>query len=124
MRASHAVTWLALMVPSGIAALGCGLADVFRPAGLESVTLAYVGDTLLAAGDTVWFTVTVQADGVPLAQPRLRITSSDTSVIGLTGGLDSLIARNRGTATLTMRLESSILSDTAPTLVQPLRVRP
>ncbi len=123
MRPSHAVTQLALTVTSGIAALACGLSDVFRAPGLQRVTLTYVGDTLLTLGDTVPLTVTVEAAGAPVPGPRLRVTSSDTAVIGLTVGVDSLIARDRGTAALTIRLESSILTDTAPTLVQRLRVK-
>ena len=30
----------------GAAALACGFADVFRPAGPEAVTITYVGDTI------------------------------------------------------------------------------
>jgi len=124
MRPSHAVTRLALTGFGGIAALACGLSDVFRSSGLEAVALTYVGDTVLTLGDTVPFSVTVVAAGIRLSQPHLRVMSSDTARIALTAGLDSLIARRQGTAALTIQVESSMLTDTAPTLVQPLRVKP
>jgi len=124
MRPSHAVTRLALTGFGGIAALACGLSDVFRSSGLEAVALTSVGDTVLTLGDTVPFSVTVEAAGIRLSQPHLRAMSSDTARIALTAGLDSLIARRQGTAALTIQVESSMLTDTAPTLVQPLRVKP
>src|SRR5438093_979309 len=43
MRPSHALTRLALTGFGGIAALACGLSDVFRSSGLEAVALTYVG---------------------------------------------------------------------------------
>ncbi len=125
MGPSRAVTRLARVVLLAIAAVGCGLADVFRSTGAEAVTLVYQGVTLVPLDSTVPFTVTVQVGGATLSQPRLRITSSDTSVIALTPRNDSLIGRKIGTATLTIRLENSMLTDsaTAPTLVQPLHVK-
>jgi len=52
------------------------------------------------------------------------MTSSDTSVLDLTAGQDSLWAKRNGTATLTIRVESSIVTDSAPTLAQLLKVLP
>ena len=58
-------------------------------------------------------------------RPHLTMWSSDTGVFDLTAGRDSLAAKSGiGTATLMIRLESSILTDSAPTLAQSIKVRP
>ena len=125
MVSARPVVRLALTVVGGMAALACGFADVFRPAGPEAVTITYVGATTLHRDSTVPFSVEVEVGGGPLPAPRLRMTSSDTSVFDLTAGQDSLVAKSRnGTATLTIRLESSILPDSGPTLAQSIRVLP
>jgi len=108
-----------------MAALACGFADVFRPAGVERVTIVYVGDTILHRDSTAPFSVVVEARGTLLDRPHLTMWSSDISVFDLTAGRDSLAAKsNIATATLMIRLESSVLTDSAPTLAQPIRVRP
>jgi hypothetical protein len=124
MVPARPVVRLALTVVGGMTALACGFADVFRPAGSEPVTITYVGDTVLRRDSTVPFSVVVEAGGGPIPGPRLRMTSSDTSVFDLTVGQDSLWAKRNGTATLTIQVESSILTDSAPTLAQSLRVLP
>jgi hypothetical protein len=128
MVPARPVVRLALTVVGGMAALAtlaCGFADVFRPAGPEPVTITYVGATTLHRDSTVPFSVVVEVGGGPLPTPRLQITSSDTSIFGLTAGQDSLVAKSRvATATLTIRLESSILTDSAPTLAQSIKVLP
>src|SRR3989442_7881297 len=102
MRSPRSAVRLALAVVMGAAALACGFADVFRPAGSEPITITYVGDTILHRGSTVPFSVVVEAGGGPIPGPRLRITSSDTSIFDLTAGRDSLVAQSRKrTATLT-----------------------
>src|SRR5882724_13540405 len=116
------VVRLALTVVGGMAALACGFADVFRPAGVERVTIVYVGDTILHRDSTAPFSVVVEAGGTPLDRPHLTMWSSDISVFDLTAGRDSLAAKSIATATLMIRLESSVLTDSAPTLAQPIRV--
>jgi len=114
-----------LTVGGGMAALACGLADVFRPAGPEPVTITYVGDTIVRRDSTVPFSVVVDARGTLLDRPHLTMWSSDTSVFDLTAGRDSLVAKSSiSTATLMIRLESSILTDSVPTLAQSIKVRP
>src|SRR5438034_4650462 len=125
MVPARLVVRVALTVVGGMAALACGFADVFRPAGPEPVTITYVGDTVLPRDSTVPFSVVVAAGDGPLSAPHFRMTSSDTSIFDLNLGQDSLVAKSKnGTATLTIRVESSILSDSAPTLAQSLRVLP
>src|SRR5207253_1914333 len=124
MRPSRSAVRLTLAVVIGAAALTCGFADVFRPAGPEAVTITYVGDTILRRDSTVPFRVVVEAGGDQLPRPRLRTTSSDTSIVELTAGQDSLWAKRNGTATLIIQVESSILTDSVPTLTQSLKVLP
>src|SRR5467141_3682510 len=101
MRPGRSAVRLTLAVVIGAAALACGFADVFRPAGPEAVTITYVGDSILRRDSTVPFRVVVEAGGDPLPAPRLRMTSSDTSILDLTAGHDSLVAKSRtGTATI------------------------
>ena len=125
MVSARPVVRLALTVVGGMAALACGFADVFRPAGPEAVTITYVGATTLKRDSTVPFSVVVDARGTPLDRTRLTMWSSNTSVFDLTAGRDSLVAKSSiSTATLMIRLESSILTDSAPTLAQSIKVRP
>jgi hypothetical protein len=125
MVPARPVVRLALTVLGGMAALACGFADVFRPAGPEPVTITYVGDTILRRDSTVPFRVVVDARGTLLDRPHLTMWSSDTNVFDLTAGRDSLVAKSSiSTATLMIRLESSILTDSAPTLAQSIKVRP
>src|SRR5438128_12596991 len=124
MRPGRSAVRVSLAVVSGAAALGCGFADVFRPAGPEAVTITYVADTILRRDSTVPFRVVVEARGDQLLAPRVRLTSSDTSIFELTAGQDSLWAKRNGTATLIIQVESSILTDSVPTLTQSLKVLP
>jgi len=122
MRPCRSVELFALTTACGAAALACGFADVFRPAGPGSVTITYVGDAILHRDSTVPFSVVVEAGGTPLDRPHLRMWSSDTSIFDLTAGQDSLVAKSRvGTAKLMIRLESSINTDSA---AQSLKVLP
>jgi len=125
MRPARSALRLTLAVVMGAAALACGFADVFRSAGPELVTITYLGDTTIRRDSTVPFSVVVEARGTQLERPHLTIWSSDTSVFDLTPGQDSLRAKSTiRTAALMVRLESSILTDSAPTLAQAIRVRP
>ena len=124
MRPGRSAIRLTLAVVIGAAALACGFADIFRSAGPEAVTITYVGDTILRRDSTVPFRVVVEAGGDQLPGPRLRTTSSDTSIFELTAGQDSLWAKRNGTATLIIQVESSILTDSVPTLAQSLKVLP
>lgn len=125
MPNSRPVTLLALAALGGVV-LGCGLADVFASSGLESVVLTYQGDTLISKGATVPFHVTAWVGRDSLVRPRLVAVSSDPNIVVVTPGQDSLLAVGGigGRATVTVRLLSSILTDSAPTLAQGIRVIP
>jgi len=126
MRPSRAALRLVLAVLLTVPAVACGLVDVFQSSGAQAVTLVYQGDAFIRLDSTIAFAVVVQVGGATLSRPHLRITLSDTSIVALTPGADSLIGRKTGNATLTARLESAMLADsaTAPTLAQALHVRP
>ncbi len=124
MPHARAVTLLALMVLGGVTAVGCGLTDVFSPAGLKSVVVAYQGDTVVAPGATIPFAVTVRVGGALQPTPSLSVTSIDTAILVVTAGQDSLRGVVNGFDTLTIRLVSSIFTDSAPTIRQAIRVKP
>lgn len=124
MRPPRTWTLLAFTLLAGMTLLACGLSDVFSSPGPESVVLTYEGDTILTVGDSVPLIVTVTVGGESVSHPRLQIVTSNVTVVGLSASQDSLFALAQGKDTLTVRLQSSIFTENAPTLVQPLRVRP
>lgn len=106
----------------GLAAvLACAAFDSPR---LEPVVLSWASDTVLIQDSTVALVIGVSANGVPVRNPRLAVTSSDTTIVVVNATGDSLFARALGRAAVTVRLESSVLTDSVPTLTQSLRVRP
>ncbi|OLB18031.1 MAG: hypothetical protein AUH12_03155 [Gemmatimonadetes bacterium 13_2_20CM_69_8] len=113
---------VALAALGGLAVGACGLADVFRPGGLKDVVLRYTGATTLNVGTRVAPAVTVEVDGVPMPNPRLRFSSSDTTILALTQIGDTLVACRTGRAVLRTRLISSMVADTAPTAQDSIRV--
>src|SRR3989449_8401905 len=72
MRPTRSLAPLALAALGGLAIGACGLADVFRSAGLKNVVVTYCGDTLLAVGTREAVVVTVEANGAIIPNPRLR----------------------------------------------------
>jgi len=123
MSGIQRVPWAVLAATSSwLAALGA--CDAFAGPRVEPVVLTYVGDTVLIKGTTVAAALAVTVNGVPLPHPRFVLSSSDSTVVAVSAGGDSLTALRVGPDTLTVRVESSILTDSLPTLSQPLRVRP
>src|SRR2546425_4550217 len=122
MSYARAVTLFALLALGGATAVGCGLSDVFSPAGLKSVVIAYQGDSTVAPGTTIPFAITVTVGGTLQPTPRISVTSQDTSSLRVTPGMDSLTGVTVGFDTLTIRLVSSIFTDSVPTIRQAIRV--
>jgi 3-deoxy-D-arabino-heptulosonate 7-phosphate (DAHP) synthase class II len=108
----------------GVLSLGCGFGDLFGSSEPERVVLTYVGDTAaFLRCERRAFAITVQVAGAPVQNPRLLLSVSDDSIISLTSQADSLVAHNNtGPVTLVARLASSWLTDSLPTLAQPLSV--
>jgi len=111
-------------VGTGVLLVSCGFADLLESGTIGDVAIAYSGPTVVSAGDTVPISVTVTAGGSPLTDALLWITSSDTSIIALSGRSDTLFAKQKGFDTLTIRVVASIFTDSFPTFVQPIRVQP
>ena len=117
------VPWAGLLTMSAwLAALGA--CDAFAGPRLEPVVLTYLGDTVLTRGTRAAAVIAVTVKGTPLPRPRLVLSSSDSTIFTVTTGGDSLAALRIGTAALIVGLESSILTDSLPTLSRPLLVRP
>ena len=112
---------------ASVLALLCVTCDA--PTALESpevrdIALAWAADSVLVAGSSAPAAVTVTVDGQPYADPRFRLTSSDTSVIAIADDGRTLVARRLGRATVTVQLLSTVLSAEASRLAQPLSVAP
>src|SRR5713226_6751511 len=96
MRPFRSLAPVALAALGGLATGSCGLADVFRPAGLKNVAVRYVSDTVLTVGQRLAPVVAVEADGIPVPRPRLLFSSSDVAVLALTAIGDTLVACRTG----------------------------
>src|SRR2546426_8232678 len=113
MRPTRSLAPLALAALGGLAIGACGLADVFRPAGLNDVVVTYCGDTLLAVGNREAVVVRVEANGATIPNPRLSVSSSDSTFLALTPIGDTLVAKKSGDVLLTIRLVSSMVTGAA-----------
>lgn len=113
--------WFAVWM--GFVADACKLSGVFGAPGMHRVTLNYDSDTVLTEGTTVAPVVTVEADGVPVSEPRLRFVSSDPSTVQLTAAGDSLVVLKVGKDTLTVSLVDAIFTDSLPTIKQFLTIQ-
>ncbi len=123
MRPFWSLARVALAALSGLAAAACGLADVFRPAGLNDVVVTYCGDTLLAVGTREAVVVRVEANGATIPNPRLSVSSSDSTFLALTPIGDTLVAKKSGDVLLTIRVVSSMVTGTAPTTQDSIHIR-
>jgi hypothetical protein len=112
------------LLASSVLVLACGLGELFSSPKVGDVVLTYTGAEVLTIGDRAPVAVTVTVGGALLPNPRLTVTPRDTSIIGLSPNGDTLIARDRGFDTLTIRLVASIFTDSFPTILQPVRVNP
>ena len=114
---------IALGILAGFILAGCGFGDLFRaPGPADGVIFVFHSPVELVEGDTVPLVVSVSAGGKALPNPRMVITSLDTTHVRLTAANDSLIGVRRGNAELELRLEGSIITGDAPDTVQTIRV--
>ena len=120
-RSTRRAAPLAVAVLSIIAGTTCEPLTAPRP---EPVTLAYDGADRLIAGAVAAPPVEARRGGAALERPVIRFRSSDTAVVGVTVGGDSLVARRLGTATVTAVLHGSLLPEPLPTVDFVLRVAP
>ncbi len=123
MRHCRSLAPVALVALGGVAAGACGLPDVFRPSGLKHVVVRYVGDTVLKVGTRVAPVVMVETADAVVPNPRLVFSSSDSTVLALTPVGDTLVGCRTGRAQLTIRLISAMVTDSAPTGQDSIRVQ-
>ena len=112
-----------LAVLGAVATATCDLSDILTEPGVEDVVVSFsTEDSTVVLGSTVAVPVAVTLNGEPFAEARLRVSSSDTTVVGVSTAGDSLIARKRGRAMVTVELVSSALPDSAPGVARTFRV--
>jgi len=105
--------------------VGCGFGDLFRsPGPADDVLFVFQSDTLLDVGDTVPLVVAVIADGRMLRNPRMAISSSDTTRLALTPAGDAVIGVRQGVVDLAVRLVGSVITGEPPDTLQRFRVAP
>jgi|SRR5689334_24485293 len=102
--------------------MACGFDAILKSPGPADVTFAF-SDSVLVLNDTVPLVVTVIAGGVPQAHPSLIAFTDNPTVVGVTGGDDSLIARRSGVVNLNLRFQSTLRALPADTVI-PMRVHP
>lgn len=122
MREGPFVLRVAAVILGAAGPLACGLADLFAPAGPQSIQLLWQGDTALSAGDTVPLRVAVTAGGTPVERPHLRMTILSPSILAFTVAADSLVALKAGNGQVQVRYENPLLGGAGPDSVFRIRV--
>jgi len=102
--------------------MGCGFDAILKSPGPAAVSFVF-SDTVLTINTTVPLVVTVIAGGVPQAHPSLITFTYNPSVIGVTAGDDSLVARRAGTDSINIRFQSTLRTGVDDTVI-PIRVHP
>ncbi|NUQ22021.1 MAG: hypothetical protein HOQ09_13815, partial [Gemmatimonadaceae bacterium] len=113
-----------LPVAVALAALSCHVSDVTAPVGAPKLRLEFRGDSQMVAGTRALPLVSVTSGASTLAGQRLRFTSSDTTIVSLSAGGDSLVARRLGRATITARVENSLFPENPPSATRSIVVVP
>ena len=103
-----------------VAATTCQFSDVLTTPGVENVVLSYSGDTILVVGSAAIPSARAEVDGAALPRAQFQYASSDTSIVAVRTG-DSLLAKRRGTVTLTVTLASAVLPSDPPEITQTVR---
>lgn len=103
-----------------VAATTCQFSDVLTTPGVENVVLSYSGDTILVVGSAAIPSARAEVDGAALPRAQFHYASSDTSIVAVRTG-DSLLAKRRGTVTLTVTLASAVLPSDPPEITQTVR---
>ena len=124
MRQSERVTVAGMVLLGALIPASCMVFDALGPTGPRGVTFVYTGATDLTVGQLTPVRVTASAQGVPLAQQRLRLgISPDSTRVTLNLAGDSLIACKAGQASLLVRLlHSSAAGTEMPDTTIALRV--
>ena len=100
------------------------MTDVFDPPGPAAGIIFVFSDSLLAVGDTIPLVVVVRTAAGDLANPHLRVTSLDPTLLQVNSRGDTLIGIGPGRATLDVQLVSSVITGAMPDTLYTIRVRP
>ena len=92
----------------------CDMANVLSTPKQRKVVLSFQSDSTLVQASSTKPAVQVTIDGAPMLDPQVRLASSDTTVIAISAGGDSLIARKLGRAIITASLEGTLLPTPLP----------
>ena len=112
-RAARRAHLIATLIGVTFVSATCDATSLVAPPGVENVTLAYGGDTLLSVGRIVVPEVDVTVDGSPLAAPRLIYTSSNPDVVEITPE-GQLYLRRLGQASISVALRSALMPSSPP----------
>ncbi|HTA73390.1 MAG TPA: hypothetical protein VK733_03905, partial [Gemmatimonadaceae bacterium] len=111
------------VVTAGLVVQTLATCDALTAPKTDAVSITWVGDTTVTAGLTVPLSVAVTVGGNAYNNPRFAVSSSDTTIVRVTGA-DSLKAVRLGSVTVTVQLVNVILTGNAPVLKQTLIVAP
>jgi len=107
-----------------LAVLGCALTDVFDPPGPAADISFVFADSVLAVGDTIPLVVLMRTAAGDFANPRLRVTALNPTLLQVNARGDTLIGLGAGRASLDVQLVSSVITDAVQDTVYTMRVRP
>ncbi|NUO64951.1 MAG: hypothetical protein HOQ34_15380 [Gemmatimonadaceae bacterium] len=123
-RRASAIGSLLSLTSAALLALSCHVTDVTAPIGAPNVRLSFSGDSQMIAGTRELPLVTVSSGATALAGQRVRFGSSDTNVVAISRGGDSLVALRLGRATITAWVENSLFPDSPPSATRTIVVVP
>ncbi|HEX8849300.1 MAG TPA: hypothetical protein VF761_07210 [Gemmatimonadaceae bacterium] len=126
MSSSHgrAVASRLLAAAAVLITLSCHVTDVTAPVGAHDVRVEFGGDSQMVAGTRALPLVTVTSGASALVGQHVRFSSSDTAVVALSRGGDSLVARRLGRATITAWIENSLFPEIPPSATRTIVVVP
>jgi hypothetical protein len=124
VRSRPLVAGLAAGLLGSLAVIGCAFTDVFDPPGPAAGIVFVLLDSVLSVGDTVPFIISVRTADGDLANPHLRVTALDPTLLQVNSRGDTLIAIRQGRAEIEVQLVSSVITGAAPDTVHSIRVKP
>lgn len=124
LRTGPALTRPFTILLLALVTANCHVADVTAPARIEPVQMTFAGDSVIVLGTRALPRVEATASGLSLGSSRIRLESSDSSVLGISAAGDSVIAKRLGRSTLTAYLESSLFPTPPPAISRTMYVVP
>ena len=123
-RSGRLAAQAVIVVFACLVSLTCHVTDVTGPATVRDVRVAFDGDSTVVMGARQLAIVRATAEGAPIVRPHIRLVSSDTLILAISAGGDSVIGRRLGKVTLTAQLQGSLFPDAPPAASRTVRVVP